>query len=268
MWVLTWPKVGINSSKATESGKYHGITLYSIAVEASSIWNLASELLVLSVLWLVDFHWIMSKLQYTMGSRDQCLFVNFRRFSKAECLFPCAALTTGNCKRDVNESRHKYVNHTAKTYHKKHGTNKHGFRPHVQILGNWNEEVQFQCYFDTRSTAWFREKFSVILTHWGRVTHICVGKLTIIGSDNGLSPNPRQAIIWTNAGILLIGPFGTNFIEISIEIRAFQLKKMHIKMSSAKWWPSCLGLDVLNGVSSNQFRWYGILTAKETWKKT
>ena len=44
------------------------------------------------------------------------------------------------------------------------------------------------------------------LTHWGRVTHICVSKLTIIGSDNGLSPDRRQAIIWTNAGILLIGP--------------------------------------------------------------
>ena len=52
------------------------------------------------------------------------------------------------------------------------------------------------------------------LTHWGRVTHICVGKLTIIGSDNGLSPERRQAIIWTNAGILLIGSLGTNFSEI------------------------------------------------------
>ena len=40
------------------------------------------------------------------------------------------------------------------------------------------------------------------LTHWGRVTHICVGNLTIIGSDNGLSPGRRQAIIWTKAGIL------------------------------------------------------------------
>ena len=56
------------------------------------------------------------------------------------------------------------------------------------------------------------------LTHWGRVTHICVNKLTIIGSDNGLLPGQRQAIIWTNAGILLIGPLGTNFSEISIEI--------------------------------------------------
>ena len=40
----------------------------------------------------------------------------------------------------------------------------------------------------------------------GRVTHICVRKLTIIGSDNGLSPGQRQAIIGTNAGILLIEP--------------------------------------------------------------
>ena len=50
------------------------------------------------------------------------------------------------------------------------------------------------------------------------MTHICVSKLTIIGSDNGLSPGRRQAIIWTNAGILLIWPLGTNFSEISIEI--------------------------------------------------
>ena len=41
-------------------------------------------------------------------------------------------------------------------------------------------------------------------THWGRVTHISVGKLTIIGSDNGLSPRRHQAIIWNNAGTLLI----------------------------------------------------------------
>ena len=41
------------------------------------------------------------------------------------------------------------------------------------------------------------------LTHWGRVTHICVGKLAIIGSDNGLSPGRRQAIIWTNAWIIV-----------------------------------------------------------------
>ena len=56
------------------------------------------------------------------------------------------------------------------------------------------------------------------LTHWGWVTHICVGNLTIIGSDYGLSPGRRQAIIWTNAGILLIRTLGTNFGEILGEI--------------------------------------------------
>ena len=51
--------------------------------------------------------------------------------------------------------------------------------------------------------------------------HICVGELTIIGSDNGLWPGRRQAIIWTFAGILLIGPLGTNFSEILIIIQTF-----------------------------------------------
>ena len=78
-----------------------------------------------------------------------------------------------------------------------------------------------------------------------RVTHICVGNSTIIGPDNGLSPGGRQAIIWTNAGILLIGPWGTNFSEILIGIQTFSLKKTRLKMSSAKWRPFCLGLNVL-----------------------
>ena len=57
--------------------------------------------------------------------------------------------------------------------------------------------------------------------------YICVSKLTIIGSDNGLLPGPRQAIIWTNAGILLIQTLGTNFSEILSEINSFLFKKMH-----------------------------------------
>ena len=79
------------------------------------------------------------------------------------------------------------------------------------------------------------------LTHWGRVTHICV---SIIGSDNGLWPGRRRAIIWTNAGILLIWPLGTHFSEISIDIQTFSFKKIHLKMSG-KWRPFCLGLNVL-----------------------
>ena len=81
------------------------------------------------------------------------------------------------------------------------------------------------------------------------MTHICISKLTIIGLNNGLSPGrcqaiiwtnagillirtlvawSLQAIIWTNAGILLIRTLGTNSSEILSEIHAFSFKKMHL----------------------------------------
>ena len=85
----------------------------------------------------------------------------------------------------------------------------------------------------------------VQLSHWGRVMHICVSNLTIIGSDNGLSPGRRHAIICTSAGILLIWTLGANFSEVLSEINTFSFKKMYLKMSSGKWRPSCLGLNVL-----------------------
>ena len=85
--------------------------------------------------------------------------------------------------------------------------------------------------------------------------HICVGKLTTIGSDNGLSPGRRQAIIWTNDGILLIGPLGTNFSEILIEILIISFNKMRFKVSCAKWRPFCLGLNVLNEPPGVQQWW-------------
>ena len=64
------------------------------------------------------------------------------------------------------------------------------------------------------------------------ISHICVCKLTAIGSDNCLSPGRCQAIIWTNAGILLIGPLGINFSKIFIKISTFSFKKMDLKMST------------------------------------
>ena len=102
----------------------------------------------------------------------------------------------------------------------------------------WVSFLLAMCLLD-KVLTWYR------LTHWGRVTHICVSKLTIIGSDNDLSPGRRQAIIWFKAGILLMKPLGTNFSEHLIRIHAFSFKKMHLKMSSAKWRPFCLGLNVL-----------------------
>ena len=86
------------------------------------------------------------------------------------------------------------------------------------------------------------------LTHWGWVTHIhdiYISNLAIVDSVNGLWPNQCQAIFWTNAGMLSIWPLGTNFSEILIEILTFSFKKIHLKVSSAKWRPFCLGLSVL-----------------------
>ena len=94
------------------------------------------------------------------------------------------------------------------------------------------------------------------LTHWGRVTQICVGNLTIIGPDNGLSPGQREAIFWTNAGILLIGPLGINFSEILIEIHTFSFKKKRFKLSSGKRWPFCLGLNELRPIINTQANKY------------
>ena len=108
------------------------------------------------------------------------------------------------------------------------------------------------------------------LNHWGRVTHICVNKLTIIGSDNGLSPHKRQVIIWINAGILLIGPLGTKFSEILIAILRVSFKKMRLKGSSAKWRPFCLGLnvlrypDIIHGPRSVSFAWCHLTQSKHS----
>ena len=54
--------------------------------------------------------------------------------------------------------------------------------------------------------------FSWFITHWCWVMHICIGKLTIIASDG-----QHQAIIWTNADMLLTGLLETNFNETLIK---------------------------------------------------
>ena len=114
----------------------------------------------------------------------------------------------------------------------------------IQIWSDWQRTHGHYIVWYSRECIQ-RKAFNRYLTHWGRVTHICVRNLTTIGSDNGLSPGRRQAIIRTNAGILLIEPLGTNFNEILIEIHVFSFKKIHFKMSSGKWRPFCLGLNVL-----------------------
>ena len=86
------------------------------------------------------------------------------------------------------------------------------------------------------------------------MTHICVGKLTLIGSDNGLSPGRRQAIIWTNSGLLLIRHLGVNFNEIQIGIQTFSLKKnafenVVCKMASILPRPQCVNTTQASNMS-------------------
>ena len=83
------------------------------------------------------------------------------------------------------------------------------------------------------------------LTHWGRVMLIYINKLTIIGSDNDLSPGRPQVVVWTNAGILSIRTLGKNFSETLGEIHTFSFTKMHLKISSVIWRQFCVGLNVL-----------------------
>ena len=109
---------------------------------------------------------------------------------------------------------------------------------------------EFSKYLLFQIKCWYLIVFTYSLSHWSRVTHICVGNLTIIGSDNGLSPVRPQAIIWTSAGILLVGPLGTNFSEILIGVQIFSFTKMHLRMSSTNWRPFCPGINVLLGTSS------------------
>ena len=112
----------------------------------------------------------------------------------------------------------------------------------VQVMA-WCHQAT--CHYLIQCWQSSMSAYSITRLQWVN-SLICVRKLTILGPDNGLSPGQCQAIIWTNAGILLIRPLETNFSEILIEIHIFSFKKMHLKTSPGKWWPFCLGLNVLS----------------------
>ena len=92
------------------------------------------------------------------------------------------------------------------------------------------------------------EQIMTQLTHGGRMTHLCVSKLTIIGSDKSLSPGRRQAIIWTNVGMLLIWTLGTNFSEILSKVHTFifqenAFKTIVYEMAAILSRPQCVKSD-------------------------
>ena len=123
------------------------------------------------------------------------------------------------------------------------------------LYGNWPVTGEFLSQspamrsFDVFFDLCLNKRLSKQLRHWWFEMHICISKSTIIGSDNGLSPHQCQAIIWTNARILLIGPLETTFSEILMEISKFSIKKIHLKLSSVKLCSYSLDLNVLKTTS-------------------
>ena len=87
--------------------------------------------------------------------------------------------------------------------------------------------------------------------HWGHVTHICVSKINIIGSYNGLRLlGGSQPIIWTSAEILSIRTLWIYFSEILNEICTFSFRKMHSKMPPAKLRHFFFSLNVITQSNS------------------
>ena len=86
-------------------------------------------------------------------------------------------------------------------------------------------------------------QFKNSLTHRSRVPHICVSKLNIIGSDNGLSPGQHQPIIWTNARILLTWPSGTTSEKCQskfIYLVPFSRHNNTVAVTVGHRWKECL----------------------------
>ena len=141
-------------------------------------------------------------------------------------------------------------------------------------LGNGGAKKLFkflsdQMIYDSHQQHVYCDTF---LTHWGRVAHIWVSDLTIIGSDNSFSPCGHQAIVSTFAGVVLILTLGTNFSEILREINTFSVKKMYLKLT-AKWRRFCLALNlsipfgwtIFCCFISLGFKQIHYITGKSTW---
>ena len=87
----------------------------------------------------------------------------------------------------------------------------------------------------------FIDYMNPLLTHWGRVTHICVSTITMNGSDNGLAPshylNPYCNIVnWTLRSKLHLNLNGN--LYIFIQKNAFV--NVVWKMADILSWPQCV----------------------------
>ena len=99
-----------------------------------------------------------------------------------------------------------------------------GFDTCIVPACKWYDMLSDEIYFSI-------DKYFSQLIKVGRCIYASVN-LTIIASDNGLSPVRCQAINCSNAGLLLIGLMGTNFSEIFINMKQISHKKLSLKISS------------------------------------
>ena len=83
------------------------------------------------------------------------------------------------------------------------------------------------------------------VTYWDRVTHICVGNLITIGSDNGLSPGRCQVIIWTNTGIHIVYWTTRNTPQWNVNRNSYIYIQGNTFVNVCKWRQFCLGLNML-----------------------
>ena len=69
------------------------------------------------------------------------------------------------------------------------------------ILSQFEHINQINLFLEIQKYFLWKPMITAIYSNFvkGRMTEICVGKLTIPGSDNGLSHGRRQAINWTKS---------------------------------------------------------------------
>ena len=115
------------------------------------------------------------------------------------------------------------------------------------------QEVKYPWQGSWSNGAAHRDPGGGYLTHWGQETHICISKISIIGSDNGLLPGPLHYLnqCWDIDNFTPRNKLWYNINRKLIHFYSF--KKMHLKMSSGKWRPSCLSLNVLNHIRIHCF---------------
>ena len=90
----------------------------------------------------------------------------------------------------------------------------------------------------------YHETVIILMSHSGRLTHICVSKLTLIGSDKAWHLVGTKPLSELMLGYCWLDPQEQNSAKFN-QNSYIIIKKIHLKMSSWYWWPFCLGLNVI-----------------------